>query len=323
MAMVIMRDRYCLVRRALIFSALLVFLPAVCRAQVVPSAVIAANEGLTDPLSQGADRFNLSPPALEAARIIGIEPLITKLSSLAAAKDVAAVRGMSLEELSLRQQITEAVVFSSLDVDDVLDRIDHERAQVIELRDILRSNRDRAVGTTSVATLAIGTGLGVVSGVLQFSDSTKGAGNVIGFAAGGISTLLSFHSIRQQRSGKRPAWVLPDMLSPLFDVSQGQHDCYPNVVWAYLSSVPPGEASQASRRERIMAEWIGAGRFGPLNSPQSKTKIALLLDTNAANKKLSIDLLSERSAMLADVRDEISLMKRDLHDLLGKIRISP
>lgn len=51
------------------------------------------------------------------------------------------------------------------DVDDVHNRIDYERAQIIELQDVLHANRDRAVGTTSVATLAIGTGLGVVSRV--------------------------------------------------------------------------------------------------------------------------------------------------------------
>jgi hypothetical protein len=198
-----MRAEYCLFRGALTFSVLFFPLPAVCRAQFVPSVGTATHGGFTDPRSQEADRFKLSPLALQAAQIIGVEPLITRLSSLAAAKDITAGPGMSLEELSLRQQITEAVVVASLDVDDVLDRIDYERAQVIELRDILRSNRDRAVGTTSVATLAIGTGLGVVSGVLQFSDSTQGAGNIIGFAAGGISTLLSFHSIRQQRKEAR------------------------------------------------------------------------------------------------------------------------
>jgi hypothetical protein len=158
---------------------------------------------------------------------------------------------------------------------------------------------------------------------LQFSGSTKGVGNVIGFAAGGISTLLSFHSLRQQRSGKRPAWVLPDMLSPLFGVSQDQHGHYPNAIWAYLNSAPPEGAPQASRREQMLAEWLRAGRFGPPDSPQGKAKIALLSDTNAASKKLSIDLLSERSAMLADVRDELSLMKRDLHDLLRGISVSP
>lgn len=319
-----MRAKYCLFRGELTFLVFFFFLPVVGRAQIALSASTAAPGGFTGPLSEEADRFKLSPGALQAAHIIGVEPLITRLSSLAAAKDIGAVPGMSLDQLSLRQQITEAVVVASLDVDDALDRIDYERAQVIELRDILRSNRDRAVGTTSVATLAIGTGLGVVSGVLQFSDTTKGAGNVIGFAAGGISTLLSFHSIRQQRSGKRPAWVLPDMLSPFFDVSQAQHGHFPNgIIWAYLNSVPPEGASQVSRRERILAEWQRAGRFDSLDSPRGKAKVALFTDTNAANKKLSIDLLSQRSAMLADVRDEISLMKRDLHDLLGEIRVSP
>ena len=287
------------------------------------SAGTAANPGFTNSSRQEAGNFQLSPNALQAAHIIGVEPLIARLSSLAAAKDIDTASDMSLDELSLRQQITEAAVAASLDVDDVRDRIDYERAQVIELRDILRSNRDRAVGTTSIATLAIGTGLGVVSGVLQFSDSTKSAGNVIGFVAGGISTLLSFHSIRQQRSGKRPDWVLPDMLSPFFGGSPEQHGCYPSAIWAYLNSAPPGEASQASRKERILAEWLAASRFGPLDSTQGKAKIALLTDTNAANKKLDIDVLSERSAMLADVRNEMSMMKRDLHNLLGEIRVSP
>jgi hypothetical protein len=41
------------------------------------------------------------------------------------------------------------------------------------------------------------------------------------------------------------------------------------------------------------------------------------------NKKLGLDLLSERFAMLADDRDEIPLMECDLRDLLGKIRVSP
>jgi len=216
--MVILRARYCLFRSALALSVLLFFLPAAGRAQAIPSAGAATPSGSTDPQSPESGRFQLSSNALQAAQIIGVEALVRRISSLAAAKDLDAVPGMSLEELLLRQQITEAVVVASFDVDDVLNRIDYERAQVIELRDILRSNRDRAVGTTSVATLAIGTGLGAVSGVLQFSDTTKGAGNIIGFAAGGISTLLSFHSIRQQRSGKRPAWVLPDMLSPFFGV---------------------------------------------------------------------------------------------------------
>ena len=222
-----MRTKKRLVQDALTFSALLFFLPAVCPAQET-------------------DRFKLSPPALQAARIIGVEPLLARLSSLTAAREPGAT-GMSLEELSLHQQITEAVVVASLDVDSVIDQIDNERAQIVELQSILLARRQRAIGTTNLATLALSTGLGAVSGVLQFSDTTKGAGNAIGFAAGGISTLLSFHSLRQQHSEGRPGWVLAKMLAPFFSE---EHSDYPADIWAYLNS--------RSRGSRFPGEQAGA-----------------------------------------------------------------
>jgi hypothetical protein len=98
------------------------------------------------------------------------------------------------------------------------------------------------------------------------------------------------------------------MLAPFFSEPQEQ-SAYPADTWAYLNSAQKGAASQASRRKRLLAEWLGAGRFPPLDSPQSKPKIALLTSTDAADKKLNMDLLSERAAMLADVRDEVAIMK--------------
>ena len=321
--MVTMRAKNRLFRFALTLSILVIVWPAVSPSQDTGSVATVVNPGLAGPSSQEPDRFKLSPRAFQVAQLIGIEGLIRRLSSLNAPNDHSASRGMSLGELSLRQQITEAVTVASLDVDDVLDRIDYEREQIVELKDILRSRRDRAVGTTNLATLALGTGLGAVSGILQFSETTKSVGDKIGVAAGGISTLLSFHSIRQQHSGQRPAWILPSMLAPLLGVSEEQHSDYPNDIWAYLNSASPEGASQMSRRERMLAGWREASRTGPLDSARAKTRIALLTDTDAAEKKLKLDVLSERGAMLADVRDEVSQMKRDLRDLLGAIRVSP
>ena len=114
---------------------------------------------------------------------------------------------------------------ASLDVDSVVDQIDNERAQIVEVQSILLARRQRAIGTTNLATLALSTGLGAVSGVVQFSDTTTGAGNAIGFAAGGLSTLLSFRSLRQQHTGTRPAWVLPSMLAPFFSEPE-EHSVY-------------------------------------------------------------------------------------------------
>lgn len=270
--------------------------------------------------AQELDRFTLSPPARQAARIIGVEPSLARLSSLASAKEAGAA-GMSLEELSLHQQITEAVAVASLDVDSVLDQIDNERAQIVELQSILLARRQRAIGTTNLATLALSTGLGAVSGVLQFSDTTKGAGNAIGFAAGGLSTLLSFRSLRQQHGEGRPAWVFPNMLAPFFSQTQ-EPGVYPPDTWAYLNSAPDGAASPVSRREQLLAQWRSAGRFPPLDAAASKPKIGLLTSTDAADKKLSMDLLSERAAMLADVRNEVSAIKRLLAEILSDIRVS-
>jgi hypothetical protein len=254
------------------------------------------------------------------ARIIGVEPSLARLSSLASAREPGAA-GISLEELSLHQQITEAVIVASLDVDSVVDQIDNEHAQIVELQSNLLARRQRAIGTTNLATLALSTGLGAVSGVLQFSNTTKGTGNAIGFAAGGLSTLLSFRSLRQQHSEGRPAWVLPNMLAPFFSETQ-VHSVYPADTWAYLNSAPDGAVSQLSRREQLLAQWHLAGRFPPLGSAQSNAKIGLLTDTDAADKKLSMELLSERAAMLADVRVEVSAMKRFLAEVLSRSRVS-
>jgi len=265
-------------------------------------------------------RSKLPHNALQLARIIGAESDIDKLFSLALAKRAGAAPDVSLEELSLRQQITDAVLAASLDVDSVEATIDYEREQTVELRSLLRYKRDRAIGSTNVAVLAAGTGLGVVSGLLQFSKTTSTAGDAIGFAAGGISTLFSLRSLRQVHGGKRPAWVLPNMLAAFLDQPEEQRSHYPDVIWAYLTDTSPGTASQASRKEQILAGWMAAGRIGSPTSTRWKRRIALLTSTNAADKGLDIELLNERAAMLADVGNQVSSMKYGLADLLSRLR---
>lgn len=289
-----------------------------CPAQ--ESQLVAAESGLrsADAQSTGWKGFQLLPDALQTARILGLASDIEKLSSFVAAKETGQTAASSLEELSLRQHIADAVVAASLDIDSVTAEVDYEREQTVELRSLLRYKRDRAIGSTNLAVLAAGTGLGIVSGVLQFSKTTETAGNYIGFAAGGVSTLFSLRSFRQVHGGQRPAWILPNMLAAFLGQPEEQHSHYPDDIWAYLNSIPAGEAS--SRKERMMAGWAAAGRIGPPDSLQWKRRIALLTSTNAAEKDLNIELLNERAAMLADVSNQISLMKHDLADLLRALQ---
>jgi len=305
---------------ALAVAGLLFVLFSTCPAQESHLATAEAQPRRADTQSSGGEGSRLSPNTLQMARIIGVKSDIEKVFSLAAAKGAGVAPVLSLEELSLRQQITEAVVAASLDVDSVLAEIDYEREQTVELRSLWRYKRDRAIGSTNLAVLAAGTGLGIVSGLLQFSKTTSSAGNAIGFAAGGVSTLFSLRSYRQVHGGKRQAWVLPNMLAALLGQPEEQHSHYPDDIWAYLNSVPSDAASQASRKEQMLAGWAAAGRIGSPDSPQWKRRIALLTSTNAADKDLNVELMNERAAMLADVGDQVSLMKRDLADLLRGLR---
>jgi hypothetical protein len=313
-----MRVQKSVIFRALAVSGLLFVLFSTCPAQEIHLVATKAKPSLADTQSDEGQRFKLPPNALQMARIIGVESDIEKLSSLAAAKGAGAAPGLSLEELALRQQITEAVIAASLDVDSVAAEIDYEREQTVELRSLWRYKRDRAIGSTNLAVLAAGTGLGIVSGLLQFSKTTSSAGNAVGFAAGGISTLFSLHSFRQVHGGKRVEWVLPNMLAAFLGQPEEQHSHYPDDIWAYLSSVPSGAAS--SRKEQMVAGWVAAGRIGPPDSPQRTRRIALLTSTNAADKDLNVELMNERAAMLADVADQVLLMKHDLAGLLRGLR---
>jgi len=312
-----MRNQHCRIRFTLIVSLLLLLLPAMCVAQASVPETPSPNGGASVLYNQDEERFRLSPNASQVARIIGVESVISRLAS---APDLSTEPGASFEGLLLRQQITDAIVAASLNVDSVLDEIDYERDQIEELRSLLRLRQDRAIGSTNFAVLAVGTGLGIVSGVLQFSKSTSSAGNAMGFAAGGISTLFSLRSLQQVRGGKRPAWVLPSMLSAFVCQPEEQHKHYPDDVWAYLNGVSPEGASQISRREQLVAGWAAEGRIGVLDSTQSRRKIELLTSPNAADKNLRTEILNERAAMLADVRNRVSLMKRDLRDLIHGLR---
>ena len=275
-------------------SVLLLVLFTPCPAQEREVVATGAIPRFPDTQSNQGERARFPPNALQMARIIGVESDIEKLSSLAAAKGTSAAPGLSLEEISLHQQITEAVIAASLDVDSVSAEVDYEREQTVELRSLWRYKRDRAIGSTNLAVLAAGTGFGIVSGLLQFSKTTSSAGNAIGFAAGGISTLFSLRSFRQVHGGKRPAWVFPNMLAEFLGQPAEQHSHYPDEIRAYLNSAPQEAASQASRKEQMLEAWVAAGRIGPPDSPQWKQRIALLTSTNAADKELNIELMNEQ-----------------------------
>jgi hypothetical protein len=261
----------------------------------------------------------LSPGALEAARLLQVLPLIETLESLAGKERSVSGGGMSVEMLTLREQITEAVLSSFLEVDGVIAEIDNEIAQTREVRAVLESHRDHRIGLNTVANIISGGGGGVIGQLLQIKHST--AGSLVGAGAGGASSLLSALALRQQRGGRQSLGIAPNMLARILNRKPEFHSDYPEAIWQYLNSSYPEESGEETRRERLLKEWIQLGRLDRPGTPKAEKKIDLLTSTASGLQGQTIDSLADREMMLSDVRGRLALMKRDLGKLISALRM--
>ena len=149
-----------------------------------------------------AREMKLSPGAAEVARLIGVSPLLERLQDLSKTEQEGAGSILSPESLTLRQEITEAVLGTSLEVDGVIAELDSEMAQSSEIAAFLASRRDRAIGVNALANIVSGGGLGIVGSALQLNENTSKAGSAVGIAAGSVTTALSVIGLRQQHGGR-------------------------------------------------------------------------------------------------------------------------
>jgi len=258
-----------------------------------------------------------SENAEQVAKILGIAQLVSDARRMHSEGMCGAPA--TLEEISMRQDILERVVAASFDVDGVLAELENERARLSELSSALQSRRDHTVNLLNVANLVTGTGIGIGVNALQFSSSTANVGNSLGVGSGIGSTVLSIIGIKRQRGPLAVPGKVPNMLAPLFGKSPKLNSYYPQPVMDYLHAAPVADASSGSRLDQLMAEWKQTGRVGEASSPKTEKKITALTASSDGNAKLSIDDLSDRIAMLADVSGRVGLMKRDLADLMMSI----
>lgn len=240
---------------------------------------------------------DLSPAAQRTARLIGILPRLEELR--------ATPYKNSIDALRMRQDILEAVMAASFNVDSAIAEIQDEQTQIQAARDYLEAQRDRRTSTTNLAAIILSTGIGVVATGLQFGPSN--AGNAIGVASGAAATAVSIVGIRQQRGGKQALPITPNMLAKIFG---RPGTAYPQDVWEYLSA----------SCDELMRQWQTLGRIDLSDAPQARAKIDFLTASITEHRKFTISELADRGAMLSDVRARIALMKGDLRELMQGIR---
>lgn len=253
--------------------AIFLSLPALCVAQQSTLQLPgAAKPCSVDVQCWEAVNFKLPRKAVQVARIIGVECDIARPSELATVM-ITYHMALSRVELWRCQHVTKAALTASLDADTVLSEIYYEQRQIEELSQV---HRDRVLGTTNLAILTASTGLGIIAGALSFSNATSDAGGSLVFASGGISTLFSIRGLRQLKAKGNTYGALPNMLEPFLAQPEGVNRFYPDIVWTYLDSRPPGAGNQETRKEQVLAQWESEGWLRLSTPRKTKQRIAFL-----------------------------------------------
>ncbi|MBV8553718.1 MAG: hypothetical protein JOY54_20660 [Acidobacteriaceae bacterium] len=269
---------------------------------------------------QLANSSELPPSAEEVASATGILPLLQRL------QEITLLTPASInpwEVLSLRQEIVEDVLSSSLQVDATIAQIDNEIAQAGELRGYLADKRDRAINMLNLSSLAIGGTLGIVSSALQLSTNLARAGNATGIVSGTVTSTLSAIGLKEQKGKERQFTFPSKMLAKLFNRPADTNSEYPPAVWEFITSVAPTDPDKITRQERLIRTWVQVKRIDSPDTPSGKVKIEHVTSRPSDNYKLTIDDLEDRGAMLQDLRAKLSLMKRDLGLLLQALPKMP
>jgi hypothetical protein len=268
---------------------------------------------------------HIDPGAEQIAKLLKIDSELQQLADLRALRVVSGPPTM--DELTLRQQILESVQVCTLQVDGVVVEIANEQSEIGSLRTILQTRRDRKANRLTTAALLVGSGLGTAASATQFtslSNTTQNVGDAVAIGSGAGTIVLTILASRAQNGPAGTVEGTPNMLAPLLGGETVLRTHYPPVVLDYLNSVPPGEdPSRGTRLEQLMKQWDDTGRLTHSGSAQRKSKIAVLVSSGDPNVSVSIGDLTDRLAMLGDVRARVSLMKRDLASLVLYAHGSP
>jgi hypothetical protein len=263
--------------------------------------------------------IRLSSEAAEVAGEIKIGPLLKKI-----AEQRATGSTITLESLDARQQVTERISAASLDVDSVNAVIGFEMEHVRAARSKLQVRRDKAQNIVNIASIFGGGVLGAVGTAMQFNSKTAALGNGIIVGGGAGSVILSLIGLHQQ-GGTSDLGDSPRILSRFSGrepaAAEAVSSVFPSDVWAYLNAPSPTDPGGKTRRQQLMDKWQKEGKTdenGLLKS-ERKLKAAGLVQA----PKLSISEMDDVQAMLLDIIASVSLMKRDLSEILYSLSESP
>lgn len=308
-------------------SAILPFVAAF----IFGSATLADPDELSETetraaLVHGSLNNCLTKESYQLANQLGVMQFLKRLQLLSEHDKHKHGNPLSPECTTLRIEVDQVIITTALQCQEVIAEIEREVSDGVEVKSALESKRDSAIKTNSIANV-IGNGLIQTVGELEQipfetvvdsryelpGESVEGAGNIMG---GGFGAL----ALHQNSGVKLSATIKPNMLAKVFKRPNDSDTEYPDVIWNYLNTPPPGSKEGTTRREALIRRWEDLGRIPAQTTPKGRLYMRTLAGTVAQNKTVTISMLDDRTAMLLDLRAEVNQIYKELLNMMLVVR---
>jgi hypothetical protein len=266
--------------------------------------------------------YGLSTVTVEMVNKWKIGPFIANLDDSYKQWQSTKTSEDAIQYLIHKQKLTETLADLGFDVRRCTNAVDREIARNSSRAAYLTELRDKAIRYNTYADFVAGGLTGIVSGALEMADISRFANTSVDIAEGAGQSVLSYWAFRAEHAGDRSQQAVPNVLAAIMDPSL-EHKAFPESVAAFLNTAPPDSNGQ-TRASMMRARWDKLNfcfTHPGTHKMKKHHRVKHLTGQHEEDATMTIDLLEDRTAMLHDVRAEITTMDEslaELFDLLHK-----
>lgn len=284
--------------------------------QTIPKQILKTGVSLTT--------RDVSANSLQLANTIGLTDLLLRLQNLRGRADAAGNGTLESllakqELLDARQDVSELIQKTNLEVDFAISAIEAEHQVYEEILSAFTSDRDKAVAKTNAISFISNGALWAVSAALAIPGYQNSLyaipSGIVGIPAGVVPSFASMWTLKQFSGKKKRSEVEPNMLAKIFGYPTNPDIEYPKSVWAFLNQVPADDPLGKRRIDQLVDRWIADANMSGFTDRNSKKQLDAITASVSQKKGLTINTLTSRSIMLQQLHAEVWKMKRLLLEL--------
>lgn len=227
----------------------------------------------------------------------------------------------TINYLLCKQRVLADVTDVGFDVRRCTNAVDREIAKNASKAAYLTELRDRAIRFNTYADFVAGGLTGIIAGALEMSDLSRFANTSVDISEGVGQATLSAWAFKAEHAGDRRQGGLPNILAAVIDPAY-RHEAYPDTVRAFLSTPSPDSSTGMSRVDAMLERWEKLNFCLTHTGHRMRTskRVKNLTGTHQEDATATIDLLEDRTAMLHDLRAEVTMMDEAVAELFDYVK---